>query len=89
MSIDQSENWSPLAEQRARPSTPAQWLALQMLRWQVKKERRTLARLPDKLLADMGITRADALRESRRAWRDVPTQRIQHQLGKYWLIDID
>ena len=91
MSIDQTDKLIPLNGQARRLSIKRirRWLDLQLLRAQVRRERQTLSQLPDALLADMGIDRAEAQRESRRPWRDVPPQRIQHQLRQYWLINLD
>jgi uncharacterized protein YjiS (DUF1127 family) len=91
MSIDQTDK---LVSPTVLPGIPSRlgikhWVKLLLLRAEVKRERRMLAKLPDTLLADMGIDRADALRESRRSWRDVPPQCVQHQLGRYWLINLD
>jgi len=91
MSIDQTEKLTPLAGQTSRLSIKRirHWLDLQHLRAQVRRERRALSQLPDSLLADMGIDRAEALQESRRPWRDVPQQRLRHQLQQYCLINLD
>ena len=95
MSIDQTEKVLIQSVENARnpirrwSASSRYWISLQLLRWQVKRERRALARLPDNLLADMGIDRAEALRESRRSLMDIPARRIHHQLGRYWLIDLD
>ena len=52
---------------------PAAWLCLAIA---VHRERRALRRLTDQQLLDIGLTRAQALRESRRAWRDLPQERV-------------
>lgn len=39
------------------------------------RERRTLAELPDHLLADIGISRAEAEREARRPFWDIRARR--------------
>jgi uncharacterized protein YjiS (DUF1127 family) len=47
--------------------------AARLLRWhEVARQRRTLRTLDDRMLKDIGVTRADAEREaSRPFWRDV------------------
>jgi len=64
----------------ARFSAPRRGLAGQMvltlvLALRVRRERRQLAALNDAQLADLGLTRADAQRESRRGLFDIPAQR--------------
>jgi uncharacterized protein YjiS (DUF1127 family) len=47
------------------------WVILTLLRWQeLARQRRALARLDDRMLKDLGLTRADALREAGRRFRD-------------------
>ncbi|MEZ5722037.1 MAG: DUF1127 domain-containing protein [Paracoccaceae bacterium] len=41
-------------------------------RLELRRQRRALARLSDHLLTDVGLTRAEAEREARRALWDVP-----------------
>ena len=44
---------------------------LTLLRWQeLARQRRALARLDDRMLKDLGLTRADALREAGRPFWD-------------------
>jgi len=45
---------------------------LTKLRDQIKEERRQLAELDDRTLLDIGVTREQALRESERAYDDIP-----------------
>ncbi len=49
------------------------WLRLAIA---VYRERRALRRLTAQQLLDIGLTRAQAMRESRRAWRDLPQERV-------------
>ncbi|MEZ5535323.1 MAG: DUF1127 domain-containing protein [Thiolinea sp.] len=51
------------------------WLELQQLRHKIRKEREQLAALPDHLLRDIGVSRADAEAESRRSFEDIPAGR--------------
>ena len=46
------------------------------VRVQVARERIALLQLTDRELRDIGITRADALREAQRSYYDVPQDRI-------------
>ena len=63
MTINAIEGFIPRrAEKRA---------ALRM-RLELRRQRRALARLSDHLLTDVGLTRAEAEREARRALWDVP-----------------
>jgi uncharacterized protein YjiS (DUF1127 family) len=49
------------------------WLALALLRWQeLAQQRRRLLALDDRMLKDIGITRADATREGTRPFWDAP-----------------
>jgi uncharacterized protein YjiS (DUF1127 family) len=49
------------------------WLALALLRWQeLAQQRRRLLSLDDRMLKDIGITRAEATREGARPFWDVP-----------------
>ena len=50
---------------RRRPAGPARYLAV----W---RQRRALARLDDKMLKDIGISRAEATREAQRPIWDLP-----------------
>lgn len=52
------------------------WQQLQRW-WQLAEQRRQLALLDDSALQDLGLTRADALRESRRSFRDDPLARTE------------
>ena len=50
----------------------AVWLALALLRWQeLAQQRRRLLSLDDRMLKDIGITRAEAMREGTRPFWDV------------------
>lgn len=55
-----------------------QFYRLQLLRLQIKNERRTLAKLTDRELEDMGIKRHDASMESRRGLKDLPVNRLEN-----------
>ena len=47
------------------------WVILTLLRWQeLARQRRALAALSDHMLKDLGLTRADALREAGRPFWD-------------------
>jgi uncharacterized protein YjiS (DUF1127 family) len=47
------------------------WVILTLLRWQeLARQRRALGALSDHLLKDLGLTRADALREAGRPFWD-------------------
>jgi uncharacterized protein YjiS (DUF1127 family) len=49
------------------------WLALALLRWQeLAQQRRRLLSLDDRMLKDIGITRAEATREGTRPFWDAP-----------------
>ena len=49
------------------------WLALALLRWQeLARPRRRLLSLDDRMLKDIGITRAEAMREGTRPFWDTP-----------------
>ncbi len=56
--------------QSLRPGT----LIQRLLRWQeLRRQRRELLQLDDRMLSDLGISRADAWREARRPfWDDSP-----------------
>lgn len=56
------------------------WLKIQGLKLQVSKERQELAELPDYLLKDIGIHKADAYLESQRAIDDLPEYRVRKAL---------
>ena len=58
------------------------WLVLQQLRYQVHQERQALLDLPDEILRDMGISRAEAELESQRDYKDVPQARLDAEMGK-------
>lgn len=49
----------------------------QLLRNAIRSERRTLSRLTDKELDDIGINRATAVAESQRKYTDLPTNRLR------------
>lgn len=93
MSIDHSEKFRAQAidqiPTRGVGTALRHWLEIQKLRWQIRRERRVLANLPDTLLCDMGIDREEAVRESKKSLRDIPAERIYWQLGKYWWVDLD
>ena len=49
------------------------WLTLALLRWQeLAQQRRRLLSLDDRMLKDIGITRAEAMREGTRPFWDAP-----------------
>nr|CAA6824494.1 MAG: Unknown protein [uncultured Thiotrichaceae bacterium] len=52
------------------------WLELQRVRRAIQKERDQLAELPEHVLQDIGVSRADALIESQRRFEDIPTGRM-------------
>jgi len=58
-----------------RRGLAAQWVLTLVLALRVRRERRQLAALDDMQLADLGLTRTDAARESRRGLLDVPAER--------------
>lgn len=58
-----------------RRGAAAQWALELVLALRVRRERRQLAALDDAQLADLGLTRADAERESRRGLFDIPAHR--------------
>lgn len=47
-----------------------------VLRYTIMSERRTLARLSDRELEDIGIKRIDAIAESNRHFSDLPDNRV-------------
>lgn len=51
--------------------------ALSALLIQIARERRALSRLSDAELSDIGISRDDAKRESRRSWFEIPANRLK------------
>ncbi len=53
------------------------WLAWTRLVFQIRRERRQLAQLGDHELRDIGLTRADAERESYRGIADIPPNRLK------------
>jgi len=65
-------------QRRAAPAArmlrnAAVWLALALLRWQeLAQQRRRLLALDDRMLKDIGITRAEAMREGTRPFWDAP-----------------
>lgn len=63
-------------EKRDIKSLVSYGVALYKLRRAVKAERKQLAELPDDLLDDLGISRGDALLESRRDPGDLPQDRL-------------
>ena len=67
------------ADRLDRPTRPvaeillkaAVWLVLALLRWQeLAQQRRRLLALDDRMLKDIGITRAEAMREGTRPFWD-------------------
>jgi len=52
------------------------WTELHRVRRAIQKERDQLAELPDHLLHDIGVSRADAEIESQRRFEDIPTGRM-------------
>ncbi|MBO6521384.1 MAG: DUF1127 domain-containing protein [Rhodospirillales bacterium] len=59
----------------ARPGVLSNALRLVVLALRIRTERRQLARLSDAALADIGITRAQAMREASRPLTDIPAHR--------------
>ena len=53
------------------------WWATQQLKADIRQERKALASLPDNLLRDIGINRATAAIESKRAADDIPMDRLR------------
>lgn len=51
-----------------------------MLRCNVREERKVLANLSDRELSDIGIDRAMALAESKRNFKDIPSNRSHRSL---------
>ena len=51
------------------------WAAEESLRRQIRRERRQLLAMSDEMLADLGISRAEAEAEARRT--DIPVERLQ------------
>ena len=69
------------ADRRARHAMPLAstlrsagvWLTLALLRWQeLAQQRRRLLSLDDRMLKDIGLTRAEAMREGTRPLWDAP-----------------
>ena len=68
------------ADRRVRHAVPLArlrdagvWLVLALLRWhELTQQRRRLLALDDRMLKDIGITRAEATRESARPFWDAP-----------------
>lgn len=58
-----------------RPGALSRLARLIVLALRIRHERACLAALDDERLADLGISRADALRESRRGFLDIPAHR--------------
>lgn len=56
-----------------------EWAAEESLRRRIKQERRQLLAMSDAMLADLGITRAEAEAEARR--RDIPAERLAPRQG--------
>lgn len=52
-----------------------EWLTTHRLKQQIQKERRELEQLPEELLHDIGVSRADAEREAKRGFHDIPVER--------------
>ncbi|HSA80924.1 MAG TPA: DUF1127 domain-containing protein [Geminicoccaceae bacterium] len=64
---DRATAGRPAARLRAALS----WVILTLLRWQeLARQRRALAAMSDHMLKDLGLTRADALREAGRPFWD-------------------
>ena len=55
------------------------WAAEESLRRQIRRERRQLLAMSDAMLADLGITRAEAEAEARR--EDIPAERLPPRPG--------
>lgn len=68
-----------ICEREGRGHGAAGWagrlLALLRLAWQVRRTRRELAQMDDRMLSDIGIGRADAYEEARRAPWDTGSRR--------------
>ena len=68
----------PVVLERATAGRPAErlraalsWVILTLLRWQeLARQRRALGAMSDHMLKDLGLTRADALREAGRPFWD-------------------
>ena len=61
----------PAGQLAERLRAALSWVILTLLRWQeLARQRRALARLGDRMLKDLGLTRADALREAGRPFWD-------------------
>ena len=52
------------------------WFELQRVQQAIRKERDQLAALPDHLLQDIGVSRAEAAIESQRSLEDIPAGRM-------------
>lgn len=52
------------------------WLINHRLKQQIQKERRELEQLPEYLLRDIGVNRADAEHEVQRNFHDIPAERL-------------
>lgn len=61
---------------RGRGRSPGRFWAALRQAWQVRQTRRQLAEMDDHMLADLGISRAEAYEEARRApWDTGPRRR--------------
>ncbi len=57
------------------------WAAEESLRRQIRAERGQLLAMSDAMLADLGITRAEAEAEARRS--DIPAERLAARQGRF------
>lgn len=53
---------------------------LDLLKHQIRKERKELADLPEDQLTDIGVTRSEAISEAGRKFDDIPERRIRFML---------
>jgi uncharacterized protein YjiS (DUF1127 family) len=61
----------PAGRSTERLRAALSWVILTLLRWQeLARQRRSLAAMSDHMLKDLGLTRADALREAGRPFWD-------------------
>ncbi len=74
MSVITHDSPRPSLASRIRDSL-TDLIRAQEVRYQIHRERRLLATLDDRILKDIGITRADADFEASRAYTDVPEER--------------
>ena len=59
------------------------WWAIRRLKSDIVQERKALASLPDNLLRDIGIVRAEAVIESKRTADDIPMDRLRDLYERY------